>query len=71
MFIKMMTAHNEQEIMLNTDHITSITFYPESNMSRIDIVSRQDPVWVDDNFMNRLDYLSSLYPNDLTVSNHC
>lgn len=71
MFIKMMTAHNEQEIMLNTDHIASITFYPESNMSQIDIVARQDPVWVDDNFMNRLDYLSSLYPNDLTVSNHC
>ena len=71
MFIRTMTAHDEEEIMLNTNHIVLITYYPESNMSRIDIVSKQDPVWVDDNFMNRLDYLSSLYPNDLTVSNHC
>lgn len=68
MFIKMMTAHDEQKIMLNTDHISLITYYPESNMSQIDIISRPDPVWVDGDFTFNMNYLSGLYPNDLTVS---
>ena len=52
MFIRTMTAHDEEEIMLNTDHIVLITYYPDSNMSKIDTISRSGQVWVDGNFMD-------------------
>lgn len=51
MFIRTMTAHDENEILLNTDHIILVTYYPESNMSRIDTVNHGYPVWVDGNFI--------------------
>lgn len=54
MFIKMKTAHDENEIMLNTDHIVLVTYFPESNMSKIDTVIHGQTVWVDDNFMDAL-----------------
>lgn len=52
MFIRTMTAHDEEEIMLSTDHIVLITYYPDSNMSKIDTVLHGNPVWVDGNFMD-------------------
>ena len=52
MFIRTMTAHNEEEIMLNTNHIVLITYYPESNMSKIDTIMPGKSIWVDDNFMD-------------------
>jgi hypothetical protein len=58
MFIKIMTAHDEQEIMLNTDHIVLVTYYPESNMSKIDTVLSGYPVWVDGKFSDTFDALS-------------
>ena len=54
MFIRMMTAHDEEEIMLNTDHIVLITYYPESNMSKIDTLLHGNTVWVDGNFMDTI-----------------
>lgn len=54
MFIKMKTAHDENDIMLNTDHIVLVTYFPESNMSKIDTVIHGQTVWVDDNFMDVL-----------------
>ena len=54
MYIRTMTSHDEQEVMINTDHIVQITYFPESNMSRIDTVLQGNPVWVDDNFMDKL-----------------
>lgn len=54
MFIRMMTAHDEQEVMLNTNHIVLITYYPESDMSRIDTTLQGYPVWVDGNFMDTI-----------------
>lgn len=54
MFIRMKTAHDEEYIMLNTNHIVLVTYYPESNMSRIDTINHDCPVWVDDNFMDTL-----------------
>lgn len=59
MFIRTMTAHDEEEIMLNTDHIVRITYYPDSNMSKIDTVLHGSPVWVDGNFM---DIIAGLMP---------
>ena len=52
MLIRTMTAHDEEEIMLNTNHIVLITYYPDSNMSQIELVSKGKPVWVDGNFMD-------------------
>ena len=54
MYIRTKTSHDENEIMLNTEHIVLVTYYPESNMSRIDTVIHGYPVWVDDNFMDTL-----------------
>lgn len=51
MYIRTWTAHNENEIIINGDHIVLITYYPESDMSRIDTVNQGNPVWVDGNFL--------------------
>ena len=52
MFVKTKTAHDEEDIMLNTEHIVLVTYYPESNMSRVDTVLPGNTVWLDGNFMN-------------------
>jgi len=57
MFIRTMTAHNEEEIMLNTNHIVLITYYPESNMSKIDTIMPGKSIWVDDNFMDVMKFM--------------
>ena len=54
MFIKTMTAHDENEILINSAHIVLVTYFPESNMSRIDTVVPGSPVWVDDNFIDKM-----------------
>lgn len=54
MFIRMKTAHDENEIMLNTDHIVLVTYFQESNMSKIDTVVHGQAIWVDDNFFDVL-----------------
>ena len=57
MFIRRKTAHDEEEIMLNTNHIVLITYYPDSNMSKINTVLPGKSIWVDDNFMDTIRYL--------------
>lgn len=54
MFVKMMTANNEKEIVLNTNHIVLVTYYPDSDMSRIDTVLQGNPVFVDGKFTDKL-----------------
>lgn len=54
MYIRTWTAHNENEIIINMNHIVLVTYYPESNMSKIDTVNPGDPVWVDGNFLEAL-----------------
>lgn len=54
MFIDTMTAHDESRILINTDHIVLVTYYPESDMSSIDTVLPGEPIWVDGNFIDRL-----------------
>ena len=52
MFVMMKTAHDEEDIMLNTEHVVLVTYYPESNMSRVDLVLNGKSIWLDGNFMN-------------------
>lgn len=52
MFVKMKTAHDEEDIMLNTKHIVLVTYYPESNMSRVDTILQEKSIWLDGNFMD-------------------
>lgn len=54
MFIETMTAHDENMILINAEHIVLVTYFPESNMSRIDTVVPGAPIWVDDNFIDKL-----------------
>ena len=57
MLIRSMTAHDEEEIMLNTNHIVLVTYYPDSNMSKIDTVLPGKSVWVDGNFMDVMKFM--------------
>ena len=52
MFVKMKTAHNEEDIMLNTKHIILVTYYSESNMSKVDTILQEKSIWLDGNFMD-------------------
>lgn len=52
MFVKMKTAHDEEDIMLNTEHIVLVTYFQESNMSRIDTILPGKNIWLDGNFMD-------------------
>ena len=52
MFVKMKTAHDEEDIMLNTDHVVLVTYFPESNMSRVDTILHGKSIWLDGNFMD-------------------
>lgn len=54
MFVNTWTAHEENEILLNTDNIIFVKYYPESNMSEIATVVASNPVWVDGNFIDIL-----------------
>ena len=52
MFVKMKTAHDEEDIMLNTKHIVLVTYYSESNMSKVDTILQGKSIWLDGNFMD-------------------
>ena len=52
MFVKMKTAHDEEDIMLNTDHVVLVTYFPESNMSMVDTILPGKSIWLDGNFMD-------------------
>ena len=57
MFIRARTAHDEEEIMLNTNHIVLVTYYPDSNMSKIDTILPGKSIWVDENFMDVMKFM--------------
>lgn len=59
MFIKMKTAHDEEDIMLNTEHVVLVTYFQESNMSKIDTILPGKSIWLDGNFM---DVMSRIVP---------
>lgn len=53
-FIVANTSHDEERVMVNVDQIALITYYKDSDMSRIDTVIKGMPIWVDGNLIAKM-----------------